>query len=138
MRASEFIIEKVISMEVDFGYGPTKTMKLWVNPVLSELKSLVQRYTLRGLVWHKLFLVWDGHEAIHNDIATYVIQHKILDDKYNINNRYLSVVLSDNDNITDSFEEWEGEPEESNGIYYMSSYDDPTRMPSFSRSLKIR
>ncbi len=136
MRAYEFIAEKSIDIDVDFGYDYIKNIKLWINPTLQELQRLVLKYTLRGLVWDKLFLVWDGLDAIHSDVVDHVIKYQIFNFD-NIGNTYMSVALSDENNIDDSFEEWQGDAEEINGIYYMTNHGDPERMPSFRRSLKI-
>lgn len=136
MRAKEFIIEKAIDIDVEFDYNHSKTIRIWVNPTLAELQRLVLKYTLRGLAWDKLFLVWDGYEAIHNDIVDHVLTHQTFNFD-NIGSTYVSLALSDENNIDDSFEEWQGDAEEANGIYYMTDYGDPKRMPSFRRSLKI-
>ena len=135
MRANEFITEaKVITID-DMATEPGNKFRVWMNPTLSDLKQLTQRYTLRGLTWDKLMIVWDGYEAIHNDMDKYFRDHGMLD---NIGKTSVSLVLSDADNIEDSFDEWHGEIEEINGIYFMVDYGDPNRMPSFRRSLGIK
>lgn len=137
MRAEEFIIERSINLNIDTEYGNNMDIKLWINPTLSDLRQLVSRYILRGLVWSNLFLVWDGEKAIHNDVAIYVIKYDIFNDYPNVlPNRDISVVLSDVDNIEDIFDEWVGNSKVINGIYYMAQ-GDPTTRSSFRKSLGI-
>jgi len=136
MRANEFIIEKAMDLDIDTDYGGIKTVKIWANPRLSELQRLVSEYTLRGIVWDKLFLVWDGFDAIHSDVRDHVLKYNIFNFD-NIGRTEISVMLSDENNIGDSFDEWQGDAEEVNGIYYMVSHGTPESMPSFRKSLKI-
>jgi len=107
---------------------------VWSHPSHMDLKRLLAKMDLRGLLWADKFFIWDAMEATHEYIADLLSEYGYVDKKDAYN--YIAVILSDTGDFS-AFDEWNGEPSEINGIFYHATQDGVEAMRPFARALGI-
>ena len=134
MRAHEFLTEaKVVELDTDSG----QPLRVWVNPSHSDLKQLLHKFDLRAAVWPNLMVVWNSYDAVHGTVEDLLFRNGFIDSTMPWP---MSAVLSDTGDFSDydTYEGWEGQPDEINGIYYLLADENIEKSRSFARALGIK